>query len=619
MLFTRRRRFLRAIRRCATSISSSPRAASRGTGRSRTGSRSRTPGRLRRERPHERRRGDDAERRRLPRRRRDAEGARGLRNYGGIDLAKADQVDRYDCDGDGDLRRAGRVRRPLRASSTPARARRRAAAPRVATPSGATAGTRTSTRTEGPAGCHLGGYNLPGTGLWVGDYTIEPENGGVGVFAHEFGHDLGLPDLYDTNAGENGTGFWTLMSSGSWASYAADTIGTAPVHMGAWEKLALGWLDLAAVTAGQDATVRPRPRRERDHAEPVPGASRQPAESTRTTTVVPGRRRRSELLLLRQGRRHRQLDDANARVAARRRPPRSPSARSGTSRPTGTTPTSMPTVGGPGSTCRRSASTTTNPNGQNFGNGITGASAGWTTVTATLPAGTSAYRFRYWTDGAVTRPGFAVGLDPVRLGAVDDATTRRPGRSPASASSPNGQFTETLLPLLPRRVAQLPARRHEPLRRLQLPLRQLAGEAVLRERAADLVPQLRVCRTTTPRAPGCRPDPARSTRIRRRWSCRTARRRGGRAGRSGTRPSALDTHSVTLSQYANRERDADADVHRAAGVELRRLLDDRLLQHGAPLHLGEDGRLGREASTSSAPAPTAPPTASTCTRTERIA
>ena len=60
---------------------------------------------------------------------------------------------------------------------------------------------------------------MPGTGLWVGDYTIEPENGGVGVFAHEFGHDLGLPDLYDTDRRlENGTGFWSLMSSGSWAS-----------------------------------------------------------------------------------------------------------------------------------------------------------------------------------------------------------------------------------------------------------------------------------------------------------------------------------------------------------------------------------------------------------------
>ena len=38
------------------------------------------------------------------------------------------------------------------------------------------------------------------TGIWVGDYTMQPENGGLGVFAHEFGHDLGLPDLYDTSA-----------------------------------------------------------------------------------------------------------------------------------------------------------------------------------------------------------------------------------------------------------------------------------------------------------------------------------------------------------------------------------------------------------------------------------
>src|SRR5215211_6160579 len=51
------------------------------------------------------------------------------------------------------------------------------------------------------------------TGMWVGDYSIQPENGGLGVFAHEYAHDLGLPDLYDTsgNTGgaENNTAFWT--------------------------------------------------------------------------------------------------------------------------------------------------------------------------------------------------------------------------------------------------------------------------------------------------------------------------------------------------------------------------------------------------------------------------
>ena len=53
----------------------------------------------------------------------------------------------------------------------------------------------------GPAFNLAGGVPIGDTGYWIGDYTIEPENGGVGVFAHEFGHDLDLPDLYDTGGG----------------------------------------------------------------------------------------------------------------------------------------------------------------------------------------------------------------------------------------------------------------------------------------------------------------------------------------------------------------------------------------------------------------------------------
>ena len=63
-----------------------------------------------------------------------------------------------------------------------------------------------------PRGNQAGGAPIGNSGIWIGDYTTEPENGGLGVFAHEFGHDLGLPDLYDTAGGDNGTGFWTLMS-----------------------------------------------------------------------------------------------------------------------------------------------------------------------------------------------------------------------------------------------------------------------------------------------------------------------------------------------------------------------------------------------------------------------
>ena len=108
--------------------------------------------------------------------------------------------------------------------------------------------------TEGPASNPFGGIRIGDSKVWIRDYTTEPENGGLGVFAHEYGHDLGLPDLYDTAGGDNGTGFWTLMSSGSWLGRGTDSIGTTPNHMGAWEKLQLGWLDYDVATAGQKST-----------------------------------------------------------------------------------------------------------------------------------------------------------------------------------------------------------------------------------------------------------------------------------------------------------------------------------------------------------------------------
>jgi immune inhibitor A len=108
----------------------------------------------------------------------------------------------------------------------------------------------------GPTGNQAGGTQIGTTGIWIGDYTTEPENGGLGVFAHEFGHDLGLPDLYDTAGGDNGTAFWTLMSGGSWLNHGTDSIGTTPGYMGPWEKLQLGWLDYTSVPYGTDMTVK---------------------------------------------------------------------------------------------------------------------------------------------------------------------------------------------------------------------------------------------------------------------------------------------------------------------------------------------------------------------------
>lgn len=71
--------------------------------------------------------------------------------------------------------------------------------------------------------------------LTAWDYTIEPEDGAAGVFAHEYGHDLGLPDEYDTQysgAGE-AVAYWSIMSSGSWAGAIP---GTEPTGISAYSK-----------------------------------------------------------------------------------------------------------------------------------------------------------------------------------------------------------------------------------------------------------------------------------------------------------------------------------------------------------------------------------------------
>jgi immune inhibitor A len=114
-----------------------------------------------------------------------------------------------------------------------------------------------------------GGARIGNSNYWLGDYTTEPENGGLGVFAHEFGHDLGLPDYYDTAGGENGTAFWTLMSSGSWLGHgdeANEGIGTTPGLMGPEEKLFLGWLDYREVNLGASGTFQLDPAQDANAA-----------------------------------------------------------------------------------------------------------------------------------------------------------------------------------------------------------------------------------------------------------------------------------------------------------------------------------------------------------------
>jgi hypothetical protein len=68
----------------------------------------------------------------------------------------------------------------------------------------------------------------------------------MGVYAHEYGHALGLPDLYDRDYSSNGVGDWSLMASGSWTKVSKP--GDRPSHLDAWSKYALGWVTPTQVT-----------------------------------------------------------------------------------------------------------------------------------------------------------------------------------------------------------------------------------------------------------------------------------------------------------------------------------------------------------------------------------
>jgi immune inhibitor A len=273
---------------------------------------------------------------------------------------------------------------------------------------------------DGPSADYLlGGVQIGNSGYWIGDYTIEPENGGVGVFAHEFGHDLGLPDLYATQGGENGTGFWTLMSSGSWLNNGTVDIGSRPGHMGAWEKFQLGWLNYEVAFAGQTSAHKIGPAE--TNTKQAQGLFVVLPQKEVTTNIgspyagsyfyYSGSGNNLDSLMYKsfnlpagstltaQVNYNIEVDWDYAYVVV--------------STDGGATWTGVPT----------DHSTPTDPNGQNFGNGITGSSGGWAALTADLSSYTGGVLlgFRYWTDGAVLENGLMVDEISVNGSAPDGA------------------------------------------------------------------------------------------------------------------------------------------------------------------------------------------------------
>ncbi|GEN53181.1 M6 family metalloprotease domain-containing protein [Halobacillus faecis] len=112
-------------------------------------------------------------------------------------------------------------------------------------------------------GVIVNNYNIqPGIGGNVAGYDFV--NGGydealkqgpypaqTGVYAHEFGHALGLPDFYDTAYSSEGVGNYSMMAGGSWMRYpnAPQFSGNSPTHFDPFSKIFLGWANPIAVTA----------------------------------------------------------------------------------------------------------------------------------------------------------------------------------------------------------------------------------------------------------------------------------------------------------------------------------------------------------------------------------
>jgi immune inhibitor A len=262
----------------------------------------------------------------------------------------------------------------------------------------------------GPPFNLLGGVQIGNSDYWVGKYTIQPENGGVGVFTHEFGHDLGLPDLYDTSGGENGTGFWTLMSSGSWMGDGTEDIGSKSSHMGAWEKFQLGWLNYEVAYAGAKSehklgpmefntkqaqglfVVLPKKGVTTNIGAPYAGSYYyySSAGDNLNNFMYKSFDLPAGSQLTAKVKYNIELDWDYAYLVY--------------STDNGATWTGLET----------NLSTTTNPYGQNYGYGITGSSGGnWVDLNANLPAGNVLLGFRYWTD--TNTGGFGFMMDEINI------------------------------------------------------------------------------------------------------------------------------------------------------------------------------------------------------------
>ena len=100
-------------------------------------------------------------------------------------------------------------------------------------------------------GVYVAGYS------YGGGYTQQGELHGthaatIGILCHELGHDIGLPDLYDTddsNGDSEGIGDHGVMAGGSWGRESGEDSGTTPTLMCAWSRIDMGFITATEIDA----------------------------------------------------------------------------------------------------------------------------------------------------------------------------------------------------------------------------------------------------------------------------------------------------------------------------------------------------------------------------------
>ncbi len=98
---------------------------------------------------------------------------------------------------------------------------------------------------------HGGGYTQ--LGEWhCSNYDNPGHRATMGTVAHELGHDIGWPDLYDTSGVSEGVGEWSVMGSGNWLSAPGGYVGSSPAHPDAFLKWYQGWITPTQVIGTQN-------------------------------------------------------------------------------------------------------------------------------------------------------------------------------------------------------------------------------------------------------------------------------------------------------------------------------------------------------------------------------